>query len=142
MSATITALHLSHAARARLTPVSRAEAITGRGLDGDRHARTGNRRSILLMQHEVLDTLGLAPGDVREQVTVRGLDLNALAEGSRLKVGAAVLVVGQPCAPCERMEELRPGLRTVLDGQRGRFVQVVTAGAVAVGDAIEVQPPA
>jgi MOSC domain-containing protein YiiM len=142
MPAVVTALHLSHASRAPLTRVERAEAIADRGIDGDRHARTGNRRSVLLMQHEVLDELGLAPGDVREQVTVRGLDLNGLAEGARLRVGGAVFTVGRLCDPCERMEELRAGMRARLDGRRGRFVRVVSAGAVAVGDPIEVEPPA
>jgi MOSC domain-containing protein YiiM len=142
MPATITALHLSHASRAPLTRVERAEALENRGLDGDRHARSGTRRSILLMPHEVLDSLGLEPGAVREQVTVRGLDLHALAEGTRLAVGHAVLELGKPCAPCGRMEELRPGLRATLEGRRGRFVRVIATGSIAVGDPIEIQPPA
>lgn len=142
MPATVTALHLSHASRAPLTRVERAQALEDRGLEGDRHARPGQRRSVLLVEHEVLDHFGLAPGDVREQVTVRGLDLAGLAPGSRLRVGSAVLEIGLPCAPCERMNELRAGLRAGLDGRRGRFVRVVGAGTLAVGDAIEIQPPA
>lgn len=139
MSASVVALHLSHASRAPLTRVARAEALENRGLDGDRHAKPGNRRSILLMEQEVLDQHGLAPGDVREQMTVRGLDLNALEPGSHLRIGGAVLEVGKACDPCQRMEELRPGLRKQLEGRRGRFVQVITGGTVAEGDTVQLQ---
>ncbi len=128
MSATIVALHLSHASRAPLTRVDRAEALVDRGLDGDRHAKPGSRRSILVIEQEVLDQHGLAPGDVREQMTVRGIDLGRLVFGSRLQVGTAVL-------------EVAAGLRQQLEGQRGRFVRVVEGGSVAVGDSVQVQPP-
>jgi MOSC domain-containing protein YiiM len=141
MSATVVALHLSHASRAPLTSVARAEALPDRGLDGDRHAKPGNRRSILVIEQEVLEQHGLAPGDVREQMTVRGIDLGRLVFGSRLKVGTAVLEVAAPCAPCQRMDELRPGLRQQLEGRRGRFVRVVEGGSVAVGDPVQIQPP-
>jgi len=141
MSATVVAIHLSHASRAPLTSVARAEAIPDRGLDGDRHAKPGNRRSILVIEQEVLEQHGLAPGDVREQMTVRGIDLGRLVFGSRLAVGTAVLEVAAPCAPCQRMDELRPGLRQQLEGRRGRFVRVVEGGSVAVGDPIQIQPP-
>jgi MOSC domain-containing protein YiiM len=142
MSATVVALHLSHASRAPLDAVASARALPDRGLEGDRHAKPGSRRSVLVVEQEVLDHFGLAPGDIREQVTVRGLDLNALAAGTRLAIGTAVLEVAGPCAPCERMDELRPGLRAQLEGRRGRFVRVLEAGTVAVGDAIRVRPPA
>jgi MOSC domain-containing protein YiiM len=45
------------------------------------------------------------------------------------------------CAPCERMNELKPGLRHELEGRRGRFFRVVEAGAFAVGDPITLLPP-
>jgi len=50
LSARIVALHLSHASRAPLTNVGTAEALLDRGLDGDRHAKPGNRRSIALVE--------------------------------------------------------------------------------------------
>jgi MOSC domain-containing protein YiiM len=93
------------------------------------------------MEQEVLDRFGLAAGAVREQVTVRGLALDSLALGSRLKVGAAIFEIGGPCAPCERMNEIRTGLRAELEGRRGRFARVVEAGTFAVGDPIAVLPP-
>jgi len=142
MPATVVALHLSKAARVPLERVERVTALEERGLEGDRHAKRNSRRSVLLMEQEVIDHFGLAPGDVREQVTVKGLELAKLIFGTRLRVGTAVLEVAGPCAPCSRMDELRAGLKAELEGRRGRFARVVTPGTFAVGDAITVEPPA
>jgi MOSC domain-containing protein YiiM len=140
--ATVVALHQSHAGRAPLTALAQATLVEGSGLEGDRHSKPGNRRALLVMEKEALDRFELAPGAVREQVTVSGLGLHRLVFGTRLKVGQAVLEIGPPCAPCERMDEIRPGLQRELEGQRGRFVRVVQGGAIAVGDPIVVEPSA
>ncbi len=136
------ALHASTRNRAPLTRLERATAVASCGIEGDRHSLPNNRRAVLLMEQEVLDRFGLTPGDVREQVTVRGLDLNGLVFGTRLRIGSAVLEIAGPCAPCERMDELQPGLRKELDGRRGRFARVVEGGTFSVGDPITVEPPA
>jgi MOSC domain-containing protein YiiM len=41
------------------------------------------------------------------------------------------------CDPCSRMDEIRPGLQTELDGRRGMLARVVRGGEVAAGDEIE-----
>lgn len=142
MTPSIVALHASTKNRAPLLPLERATAVENRGIEGDRHSLAGNRRAVLFMAREVLDQFGLAPGDVREQVTVSGLPLHELALGSRLEIGEALFEVAGPCAPCQRMEELRPGLRQALEGRRGRFMRVLRGGSLAVGDPITVHAPA
>jgi MOSC domain-containing protein YiiM len=142
MPATVVAIHLSTKSRAPLLAVERVNAVLETGLEGDRHARHNSRRQVLLVEQEVLDEFGLAPGTIREQVTVRGLDLEKLVFGARIRVGNALLEVAGPCHPCERMEELQPGLKQALVGRRGRFVRVVEAGSFAVGDTLRVEPPA
>ena len=141
MGARVVALHRSHAGRQPLTPLERATVVEAAGLEGDRHSKAGNRRALLVMESEVLRQLELAPGAVREQITVEGVDLHGLVFGSRLRIGPTVLEVAAPCAPCGRMDEIRPGLRRELDGKRGRFVRVLAGGAIAVGDPIAVEPP-
>jgi len=141
VTARVVALHLSTARREPLQSPARVSALANHGLDGDRHARPNSRRSVLLVEAETLEALGLHPGDVREQVTTIGLGLDTLATGTRLRIGDAVLEVGQPCAPCSRMDELRPGLRQTLEGRRGRFARVVEPGSFAVGDPIVTEPP-
>jgi len=142
MPATVVALHLSKSSRAPLVAVPHVSAVLETGLEGDRHARRHSRRQVLVVEEEVLNEFGLAYGAIREQVTVRGLALDGLALGARLRVGGALLEVAGPCDPCARMDELRPGLQRSLEGRRGRFVRVVQAGSFAVGDAIQVEPPA
>jgi len=142
MNGTVVALFLSKASRAPLVAVERVEAVAETGLDGDRHAKRASRRQVLLMEEETLDQLGLEPGDVREQVTVRGVDLDELVFGARFRVGTALLEVVGPCHPCERMDEIRPGLMQTLAGRRGRFARVVQSGSFAVGDPLVLEPPA
>src|SRR3989442_1414869 len=76
MPATVVALHLSKSGRAPLVSVPRVDAVLETGLEGDRHGKRGSRRQVLLVEQEVLDEIGLEPGAIREQVTVRGLDLD------------------------------------------------------------------
>ncbi|HTM57151.1 MAG TPA: MOSC domain-containing protein [Candidatus Udaeobacter sp.] len=142
MNPTIVALFVSTANRVPLTPKESVQALENRGIDGDRHAKPGSKRAVLIMPAEILDQFGLAPGDVREQVTIRGLDIHALPDGARLHAGTAVMELLGPCAPCERMEELKPGLQLALEGRRGRFARVVTPGTFAVGDTLAVAPAA
>jgi MOSC domain-containing protein YiiM len=137
---TVVAIHLNVGTREPLVTASTVTARPDRGLDGDRSRRP--TRAVLFMEQEVLDRFGLAAGAVREQVTVRGIVLADLASGSRLRIGAAVLEAGGMCAPCERMNEIQPGLRAELEGRRGRFFRIVEPGAFAVGDAISLLPPA
>ena len=136
---TVVAIHLNVGSREPLVATPAATARPDRGLDGDRSRR--HQRAVLLMEHEVLERFGLAPGAVREQVTVSGITLADLAPASRLRIGTAVLETGGMCAPCERMNEVQPGLRAELEGRRGRFFRIVEAGGFAVGDAITVLPP-
>jgi MOSC domain-containing protein YiiM len=142
MPATVIAIHLSKSSRAPLVAVPRVNAVLETGLEGDRHARSRSRRQVLLVEQEVLDEFGLEPGAIREQVTVRGLDLGQLVFGARLRVGDALLEVAGPCDPCARMDEVKSGLRKALVGRRGRFVRVAEAGSFAVGDTLHLEPPA
>lgn len=133
------ALHFNTGSRAPLVAVDRVQAEPDQGLMGDRPRRPN--RAVLLMEQETLERFGLAPGAVREQVTVRGLVLADLAPLARLRIGTAVLEAGVLCRPCERMNEIKPGLRAELEGRRGRFFRVVEAGEFAIGDAITLLPP-
>jgi MOSC domain-containing protein YiiM len=141
MPATVIALHLSKSSRAPLVAVPRVNAVLETGLEGDRHAKPKSRRQVLLVEQEVLEEFSLAPGAIREQVTVRGLELDKLVFGARIRVGDALLEVAGPCHPCARMDEVKPGLQKELVGRRGRFVRVVKAGSFAVGDTLHLEPP-
>ena len=114
----------------------RARALEDHGLEGCAHARPGTTRQVLFASQEHLDAVGVEPGAIRENFTVAGADVQGWAPGQTLAVGDAVFEVTMECEPCERMEELRPGLRAELEGRRGVLAKVVETGEVAVGDEI------
>ncbi len=90
------------------------------------------------MDVETLNKLDLKPGEIKENLTVRGLDFSKLSIGQELHAGEAVLRITIPCDPCPRMEEIREGLEDVLRGQRGWLCRVIVAGKIRKGDRIEI----
>ena len=140
------------------------------GVEGDVHAgRTvkhrsrvrrdpsqPNLRQVHLIHAELHDELRergfeVAPGQMGENVTTRGVDLLALPTGTRLRLGeAAVIEVTGLRNPCKQLDELHDGLmRAVLDrDEEGALVRrsgvmavVVAGGEVRPGDAIVAEPP-
>jgi MOSC domain-containing protein YiiM len=119
--------------------VDGATLVTGYGIEGDRHAtREGARigRQVLLMDSETLDSFNLSWGEIRENITTKGIDLVAL-EGQKVALGdEVVLRITEHCAPCARMDEIRDGLRVELNRKRGMLAYVVQGGKIKAGDTI------
>jgi MOSC domain-containing protein YiiM len=113
------------------------KAIEDRGLEGCIHGRPGSKRQVLLMDLETLEHLELEPATVKENITTRGLKVQDLREGQRVRAGEALLEVTGPCHPCHLMEEIRPGLQEALRGRRGVLCRVLEGGALKRGDRIE-----
>jgi MOSC domain-containing protein YiiM len=137
-----TQLFLATRPRRPMRPVEDVLAVADRGLEGCRHGRPGNRRQVLLVESETLDSLGLSPGQIKENITTRGVRLNELAKGQLLSIGQAVLEVTGPCQPCSQMDEIRAGLQEELRGRRGILCRVVEGGRIRRGDSIQLAPAA
>jgi MOSC domain-containing protein YiiM len=128
-------------------PLSPVESFTATalGLEGDRHAgREEGKRQVLLAEAGDLRDLGLDPGDLREQVTLDLPGLMSLDEGTRLRVGEAVLELTGVCEPCthigEHIEAKDPeALRRRLVGRRGMLARVVGEGPIRREDPVEVE---
>lgn len=117
-----------------------ANLISGIGLDGDKHANAKSLRQLLLVDKEALDAVGVAPGAIKENVTVEGLDVMSLSSGTRVRLGAeAAVEISSVCEPCFRMDEIRFGLKDELVGRRGMNTRVVQGGLINVGDPISVE---
>jgi MOSC domain-containing protein YiiM len=114
----------------------RLRAIAGQGMEGCAHANPP-RREVLFASLEHLDSVGVEPGDIRENLTVEGADVQQWPVGQRVRVGEAVFEITMVCDPCQRMDDLRQGLRVELDDKRGMLARVVESGEVAVGDEIK-----
>jgi MOSC domain-containing protein YiiM len=120
----------------RMDSHERRQAIAGQGLEGCAHANPP-KREVLFASKEHLDAVGVEPGATRENLTVEGDDVERWPIGQRVRAGGAVFEITMVCDPCHRMDELRDGLRTELEGRRGMLARVVESGEVAVGDEIE-----
>lgn len=122
------------------TFLTSVEAIADAGLAGNHKTKLGAKRQVLLIEGETLDALGLAAGDLRENITTDGLNLHLLGAGSEIALGrGVVLQISEYCPPCRRVGELRGGLLKELAGRRGMLARVLAGGDVAVGDALVVQ---
>lgn len=135
--ATVAGLFISPARKSgRSEARERVLAIENQGFEGCAHGNPP-RREVLLASKEHLDTVGVEPGAIRENVTVEGADVQMWPVGQRVQVGGALLEITMVCDPCQRMDELRAGLRAELDDRRGMLAHVVEGGEIALGDPIE-----
>jgi MOSC domain-containing protein YiiM len=126
-------LKVSH--KQPMKAVAEATAEANMGLVGD--VSYGRKlRQVLLIERETLDEFGLTPGQVRENAIVRGIALAGLPAGTRVQAGDALLEVTDDCAPCQLIEDIRPGLRSAMDGRRGTLFRVLEGGTIRVDDEI------
>lgn len=145
--------------------------LAGLGVEGDAHLGVTvqhlsriaqdptqpNLRQVHLMHAELFDELRtagyeVAPGDLGENVTTRGLDLLGLPAGTRLRLGADALVeVTGLRNPCLQIDRFRSGLlkHVVGRGEAGEIVRkggimgvVLEGGQVRPGDVVLAELPA
>ena len=141
MAGSIVSIQLSIGHREPMKVVESARMKAGYGIEGDRHAVSEGartKRQVLLIDRETLDSFELTPGQVKENITTSGIDLHSLVEGQHLALGdEAVVEITGHCAPCGRMDEIREGYSTALEGHRGMLATVIRGGQIAVGHAVE-----
>ena len=144
--------------------------VAGIGVDGDAHAGATvrhrsrvkrnpaqpNLRQVHLIHSELHDGLNddgydVAPGDMGENITTRGIDLLGLPVGAVLRLGEAAVEVTGLRNPCAQLDRFRPGLMSaVLDHDEagglvrkaGIMAVVLAGGVVRPGDTVTVELPA
>jgi MOSC domain-containing protein YiiM len=145
--------------------------VAGLGVDGDAHAgetvmhrsrvrrdpMQPNLRQVHLIHAELQDELvaagfEVAPGQMGENVTTRGVDLLALPAGTRLRLGnSAVVEVTGLRNPCAQLDGIQPGMMaaTLSRDEQGELVRkagvmsvVAETGEVRPGDAVRIELPA
>jgi MOSC domain-containing protein YiiM len=124
-----------------LAQVESVSAVAGCGLEGDRHYRAKGQRpggALTLVEAEVLSDVGLSGAESRRQVVVSGVRLNDLV-GRRFKVGEVECLGVELCEPCLHLQSLtRPGIIAELVHRAGLNADILTTGAISVGDAVTV----
>jgi MOSC domain-containing protein YiiM len=145
--------------------------LAGLGVEGDAHLgktvqhlypmkrdpTRPNLRQVHLIHAELHDELraagfAMAPGEMGENVTTRGIDLLGLPTRTRLRLGdAAIIEVTGLRNPCHQLDKLRPGLMAAtldrdaegnLIRKAGVMAIVIEGGAVRPGDKIAIELPA
>jgi hypothetical protein len=136
---TVVAIHIGPEEGEALALVESVRVLAGKGVEGDRHFRPNGARSgqaLTLVEEEVVADVGLAPGETRRQVTVRGVRLNDLV-GKRFLVGDVECYGVELCEPCLHLQELtRAGIVDDLVHRAGINADVITDGTITVGDRI------
>ena len=127
-----------------------AEALPGRGLDGDRYAIDAGKfsgtkvgkRAITLIEREAIAAandaydVGLTEIESRRNVVVEGVPLNHLV-GAEFRVGDVLLRGYDLSEPCAYLEELtgKPARKALLH-RGGLRAEIVEGGPIRVGDTV------
>jgi MOSC domain-containing protein YiiM len=136
---TLAAIWVKRSHRGPMDAATAGELVAGRGLVGN--ADQGRRRQVTLIEEEIWTALMRELGRShptsgrRANLVLRGLRL-AESRGRELRVGPCVLRINGETRPCERMNEVAPGLRELMKANWGGgvFAEVLVGGPLHVGD--------
>ena len=118
------------------------------GLAGDAHDHEKHNtplQALCLLDDEDLADLrregyDVGPGTLGENLTVRGLQVDALRPGDRLRLSGGVeLEYTRPRGPCYVLDAISPQLKQVVVGRCGGYARVVNGGRIRPGETIELR---
>lgn len=137
--------------RADMEVLSEVRVTIERGIEGDYRGSLkpwgSRKRQISIMERCDWEAATAELGVVipweqrRANLMIDGINLPQRI-GARLRIGPdVVLEITTECDPCERMEDIAPGLFTALaaDWRGGACARVLAEGTIRVGDAVGIE---
>ncbi len=156
-AATLKAIFVAASAGEPMRSINSTEAISNRGLQGDRYSEDrGHWKSVdgcqvtLITEHDL--TLAkkhaaaefhqpLDNGGHRRNLVIAGLKTKNL-EGKQFRIGSAVFRYDKPRPPCLYLDQIAGnGMCRALGRHSGVCIRVVNDGQLTVGDAVEIIDP-
>lgn len=148
----VAAIHICPETGGNPEPRDSVEAVSGRGLKGDRYYKgegVYNEQEdlepsdVTLIEAEALASareeyaVGLESGAHRRNITTRGVALNHLVD-EQFHVGEAVVEGIGLCEPCGYMQSLadEPDAAEALTHRGGLDARIVESGTISAGDDI------
>jgi MOSC domain-containing protein YiiM len=147
---TVIAIHIASTGAAPMRSVASANAVAGKGLEGDRYFsqlgtysnEPGSGREVTLIEIEAIEALkkdydvSLEVGQSRRNIVTRGVALNHLVE-REFRIGDVILRGTRLCEPCFHLEKLTAkGAMRGLIHRGGLRAEIVKGGTIKVGDRI------
>jgi MOSC domain-containing protein YiiM len=150
----VVAIYVAPAEGAPMEARDEAQALAGKGLDGDRYAIEAGKfsgtkvgkRAVTLIEREAIAAanatydLGMAEEETRRNLVVEGVPLNHLV-GREFVVGDVRLRGYDFSEPCAYLEELtgKPARKALLH-RGGLRAEIVDGGPIRVGDVVRPDP--
>ncbi len=149
MAGRLREIHVAPEQGAPVRRVERANAVAGRGLEGDRYYDTDGTfaerdgSDLTLIEGETLAAverdydIALEPGVHRRNLTADGIALNHLVD-RRFRIGDAVCEGTELCEPCSYLESHleERGIREALVHRGGLRARILEGGTLTLGDDI------
>ena len=122
--------------------------VTVDGVKGDwqknRKYHGGPNRAICIYSEELYQSLrdagvNVKSGDIGENFTTTGINLQHLKKGDRLTVGGCIIELTDIRVPCHQLKKWDVDLPELIVGRSGWVAKVVKEGLVKQGDSITIK---
>ena len=141
MTARLISVNTNATREFRKLPRAEGKMIEDFGLEGDRHAGRPLRQVSILNAETVSELaqqgIAVEPGVLGENITVEGLPVMQLTEGTRLRIGEAELEITGDRPACRELLDVDKRALKAMVGRTGKMARVVRGGTVRPGDQIE-----
>ena len=126
--------------KASMSASSKIDLCQEYGVQGDVNANRHSPRQVLIVDEQNLREFSIAPGELRENIVLSGVNSATFKPGARLAFsdGAAIRLTFY-CEPCKQVARLVDSLKSI-EQKRGILGVVVKDGEIATGDSVVVEP--